>query len=162
MELSTSTIIEQLIYSVCGKQVMLDFHLAEVYQVETKRLNEQVKRNSNRFPEAFMFQLTESKWEKLQSQITSAKRRTLPYVFTEQAVAAVSGVIKNEKEDEVSVAIARAFVAMRNFLLNNTSVFQRLDQVELKQHKTDEKQEQIFEAFSLLKNNYSHLTYPLR
>lgn len=160
MELSTSTIIEQLIYSVCGKQVMLDFHLAEVYQVETKRLNEQVKRNSNRFPEAFMFQLTESKWEKLQSQITSAKRRTLPYVFTEQAVAAVSGVIKNEKADEVSVA--RAFVAMRNFLLNVASVFQRLDQVELKQHKTDEKLEQIFEAFSLLKNNYSHLTYPLR
>lgn len=72
MELSKSTIIEQLIYSVRGKQVMLDFHLAEVYVVETKRLNEQVKRNANRFPKAFMFQLVESEWENLKSQFASS------------------------------------------------------------------------------------------
>lgn len=105
MELSKSTIIEQLIYNVRGKQVMLDFHLSEVYVVETKRLNEQVKRNANRFPEAFMFQLDESEWENLQSQFATSSdqsqiatssqkhRSKLPYVFTEQNVAMLSAVL---------------------------------------------------------------------
>lgn len=138
MELIQQEHRQEKIFTIRSFQVMLDKALASFYGVKPIGLREQVKRNPNRFPDDFVF------------------------VLTEQAVAAVSGVIKNEKADEVSVAIARAFVAMRNFLFNNTSVFQRLDQVELKQHKTDEKLEQIFEAFSLLKNNYSHLTYPLR
>lgn len=136
MELIQQEHRQEKIFTIRSFQVMLDKALASFYGVKPIGLREQVKRNPNRFPDDFVF------------------------VLTEQAVTAVSGVIKNEKADEVSVA--RAFVAMRNFLLNNTSVFQHLDQVEIKQHKTDEKLEQIFEAFSLLKNNYSHLTYPLR
>ena len=100
MELTNQTNIESLIFTVRGQQVMLDFHLAAIYQVETKRLNEQVKRNIKRFPEAFMFQLSSGEWESLQSQIATttkpgnlqsqnatAKRRTLPYVFSEQGVS---------------------------------------------------------------------------
>ena len=138
MELIQQDHRQEKIFTIRGFQVMLDKALASFYGVKPIGLREQVKRNPNRFPDDFVF------------------------VLTEQAVTAVSGVIKNEKADEVSVAIARTFVAMRNFLLNIASVFQRLDQVVLKQHKTDEKLEQIFKAFSLLKNNYSHLTYSLR
>lgn len=76
--------IENRIFTTRGLQLMVDYHLAELFNVETKRLNEQVKRNSKRFPIAFMFQLSLSEWENLQSQIATAKRRTLPYVFTKQ------------------------------------------------------------------------------
>lgn len=85
-----SALIENRIFAVRGEQVMIDFHLAELYQVETKRLNEQVKRNYKRFPLSFMFQISETEWGVLQSQTATAKRRTLPYVFTEQGVSMLS------------------------------------------------------------------------
>jgi ORF6N domain len=151
--------IESLIFSVRGMQVMLDFHLAGLFGTETKRLNEQVKRNEKRFPDSFMLQLTAKEWEDLQSQIATtnpnpvlqsqfatAKRRTLPYAFTEQGVAMLSAVLNSDVAIEASIIIMQAFVAMRKFLLNNASVFQRLDQVELRQLKTDERVEQIFKA----------------
>ena len=129
---------------------MLDKDLASFYGVKPIRLREQVKRNPNRFPDDFVFVLSEKEVDYMVSQNAIPSKQSLggslPLVFTEQGVAAVSGVIKNEKADEVSVAIARAFVAMRKFLLNNASIFQRLDQVELKQLKTDEMLEQIFKA----------------
>ncbi len=104
----SSVLIENKIFTFRSEQVMLDFHLAELYQVETKRLNEQVKRNSNRFPEAFMFQLSKYEWDKLQSQIaTSSKlkslsvttskhggRRTNPYIFAKQRIASLSGILE--------------------------------------------------------------------
>lgn len=121
MELVKADIIEQLIFSVGGKQVMLDFHLAELYEVETKRLNEQVKRNANRFPETFMFQLNQKEWDNLESQfattnipdvlrsqIATAKRRTLPYVFTEQGVAMLSAVLKSDTAVAASIQIMDA------------------------------------------------------
>ncbi len=133
-----------------GDQVMLDKDLASFYGVKPIRLREQVKRNPNRFPEDFVYQLDEDEVEYLVSQNAIPSKQklggSLPLVFTEQGVAAVSGVLKSDKADEVSVAIARAFVTMRKFLQDNASVFQRLDQVELKQLKTDEKIEQIFKA----------------
>ncbi len=95
-ELKISTrLIESQIFTVRGEQVMLDFHLAELYQVETKRLNEQVKRNVKRFPTSFMFQLTENEWTVLRSQLATAKRRTLPYFCTEQGVSILSAVLNS-------------------------------------------------------------------
>lgn len=157
--------IENRIFTIRGLQVMLDAHLAELYNVETKRLNEQVKRNSERFPESFMFQLTKQEWDFLQSQNAATtsgsvlrsqnatlenKRgrhsKYLPYVFTEQGVAMLSAVLRSDIAVQVSIQIMQAFVNMRKFLLNNASVFQRLERIELKQIQTDEKFEKIFKA----------------
>lgn len=158
MESIKNQAIEQLIFSVRGDQVMLDFHLAPIYGVETKRLNEQVKRNSKRFPETFMYPLSQNEWDALQSQIaatsnqsqiatSSQKHRTkLPYAFTEQGVSMLSAVLNSDEAINASIQIMQAFVKMRKFLLNNASVFQRLDQLEIKQLKTDEKLELVFKA----------------
>lgn len=129
---------------------MLDSDLAILYQTETKFINRAVKRNPLRFPAEFMFQLTEKEWTDLKYQIgTSSEhggRRTLPFVFSEQGVTMLSAVLNTEVAINASIQIIQAFVAMRKFLLHNASVFQRLDQVELKQLKTDEKLEQLFKA----------------
>lgn len=150
MELIQIEKIHRKIFTLRGVQIMLDKDLASFYGVKPIRLREQVKRNPNRFPLDFVFQLDESEVEYMVSQNAIPSRQSLggalPLAFTEQGVAAVSGVVKSEKADEVSVALARAFVAMRKFLLHNASVFQRLDQVELKLLKTDERLEQIFKA----------------
>jgi len=141
--------IENQIFSVRGVQVMIDFHLAELYQVETKRLNEQVKRNKNRFPEHFMFQLNSEEWFSLQSQIatTSQKHRsTLPYVFTEQGVAMLSAVLNGDTAVNISIQIMSAFVNMRHFLLENTLLNHRLDKIELKLVENDHRFEQVFKA----------------
>lgn len=142
--------IQSQIFSVRGYQVMLDSDLATLYQTETKFINRAVKRNPLRFPEEFMFQLTENEWADLKYQIGTSSdhggRRTLPFVFSEQGVTMLSAVLNTEVAINTSIQIIQAFVAMRKFLLNNALVFQRLDQVELKQLKTDEKLEQILKA----------------
>ena len=136
--------IQNLIYTIRGKQVMVDSDLATLYQVTTKRLNEQVRRNKNRFPSEFMFRLTAEEYEYLRSQnATSSEdnahggRRYMPYVFTEQGIAMLSAVLKSDIAVEVSVKIMNSFVEMRNFLLSNREMFARLDRVELKQSETD-------------------------
>jgi len=151
--------VENLIFYNRDKHVMLDFHLASIYAVETKRLNEQVKRNSERFPQDFMFQLTEEEWEELQSQITNmtdnqnlrsqiatAKRRSLPFVFTEQGVAMLSAVLRSDVAIQVSIEIMNAFITMRQQLNSNQLLIKRIDSVELKQLESDQKFEQIFKA----------------
>ncbi|MGY6521319.1 MAG: ORF6N domain-containing protein [Mongoliitalea sp.] len=153
MELSQLD-IENRIYTLRNIQVMLDSDLAVLYQTETKFINRAVKRNPHRFPETFAFQLNHEEWEALRFQIGTLNdqsgrgqhRKYLPWVFTEQGVAMLSAVLNSERAISSSVQIMQAFVAMRKFLLNNASVFQRLVQVELKQLKTDEKVEQIFKA----------------
>ena len=90
MDLIKHEYIENNIFTIRGMQVMIDYHLAELYGVETKRLNEQVKRNAKRFPEDFMFLLTSEEWTNLQSQIATAKKRTLPYAFTKLGVYMLS------------------------------------------------------------------------
>jgi hypothetical protein len=159
MEFTSSQHIENIIFTLRGEQVMIDFHLADIYGVETKRLNEQVKRNPLRFPKTFMFQITTEEWESLrsqfataeqnsllQSQIATSKRRTLPYVFTEQGVAMLSAVLNSDIAIEASIKIMQAFINMRKFLLQNATVFQRLNQLEIKQLQTDEKIERVFKA----------------
>jgi len=150
MQLVTTKIIEGKIFTVRDVQAILDKDLAHFYEVKPIRLREQVKRNPKRFPSDFVFQLTEDEVDSLVSQNAIPSKQSLggylPYVFTEQGVAAVSGVLKSDKAAEVSIAIVRAFVAMRKFLINNASVFQRLDRLELKQLQSDEKFERIFKA----------------
>ena len=140
--------IESKIYTVRGMQVMIDEDLAGLYGVETRVLNQAVKRNIERFPQSFCFQLTESSLENLKSQIVTSSwggRRTLPYVFTEQGVAMLSAVLKSERAVKMSIQIMNAFVAMRRFLSTNAQVFQRLDSLEIKQIETDKKMNQVFD-----------------
>ena len=151
--------IENRIFTIRAVQVMLDYHLAELFIVETKRLNEQVKRNTKRFPLSFMFQLTLSEWDKLQSQIATteisddlrsqiatAKRRTLPFVFTEQGVAMLSAILNSDTAINVSIQIMDAFVKMRQIVLQNSLINLRLDKIEIKQLDNKQKFEQVFKA----------------
>lgn len=118
-------IIESKIFTIRGQQVMLDRDLAELYQVTTKRLNEQVKRNIQKFPSDFMFQLTEDEWESLRSQIATLNtkrgqhRKYLPYVFTEIGCNTVSGILNSDVANARSIFIHRAFVAMKNQIFSN-------------------------------------------
>ena len=160
---STGYDIKNMIYVVRNQQVMIDSDLAVLYQVETKRLNEAVKRNILRFPEEFRFQLTEEETQSLRSQFATSNsrdedngkkggRRYLPYVFTEQGIAMLSAVLRSDAAIQVSINIMNAFVEMRRFIANNTLLFERISNVELKQleyqKQTDEKLEQIFEYIS--------------
>lgn len=144
--------IESRIFTIRGTQVMLDSHLAELYSVETGRLNEQVKRNIGRFPKDFMFQLTEIEYESLRSQFAILKstrgqhRKYLPYVFTEQGVAMLSAVLRSETAISVSIQIMQAFVHMRKFIAGNASLFNRLENVERKQVEAEGKFTEIFDA----------------
>ena len=124
--------IQTRIFMIRGVQVMLDRDLAVLYKVETSQLNRQVKRNIGRFPEDFMFQLTKEEWEDLKCQlgisnVRGGDRRALPYVFTEQGVSQLSGVLHNDLAEEISVKIMRAFVAMRRFITANAGLFQRIE-----------------------------------
>lgn len=152
--------IQNLIYEIRGHKVMLDKDLATLYGVETKVLNQAVKRNIERFPEDFMFQLTQNEWEvvRVRSQIvTSPKgggRQYLPYVFTEQGVSMLSSVLKSKQAIIVNVQIMRTFVKMRQFALENKDLSERLTMVEkyLMQYSKDNNAEidKINEAINYL------------
>ena len=125
-QLPVESKVESLIRVIRGQQVMLDRDLAELYGVETRRLNEQVKRNIERFPEDFMFQLTSNEFDNLKSQIAISSWggvRKLPYAFTEQGVAMLSGVLKSSTAVEANIRIMRAFVSMRHFMVNNVAFY---------------------------------------
>ena len=142
--------VENRIFTIRGVQVMIDRDLAEMYSVETKRLNEQVKRNLERFPISFRFQLTENEKTELVAncdRFDNLKHATVnPYAFTEQGVAMLSAVLRSETAVKVSIQIMTAFVEMRKVLQSNAALFQRLDKVELRQMEADQKFEQIFKA----------------
>ena len=144
--------IQHRIYTIRGLQVMLDRDLAEMYGVKAIRLREQVKRNSKRFPADFMFQLTDNEADELVSQnaIPSKKQLggSLPYAFTEQGVANLSGVLNSDQAIEVNISIMRAFVEMRKFILNNAQLFQRIGYIEQKQIETDKRIDQILDALN--------------
>ena len=141
--------IQSRIHTLRGVQVMLDMDLAALYMVETRILNQAVKRNRERFPGRFCFQLSDGEFEILKSQIVMSSwggRRTNPYAFTEQGVAMLSAVLKSDVAIEISVKIIDAFVAMRRFIFANAQVFQRLDTLEIKQLETDEKIDHVLNA----------------
>jgi len=142
--------IQNLIFTIRGIQTMIDRDLAELYGVEVKRLNEQVKRNIGRFPAEFRFQLDNTEKEELVAncdRFEKLKHSSVnPYAFTEQGVAMLSAVLRSETAVKVSIQIMQAFVQMKKFISVNAGIFQRLDKVERKQIETDQKFEQIFKA----------------
>ena len=152
--LSEQIDIQSMIKTVRGQQVMLDRDLATLYGVENRVLNQAVKRNSERFPEDFMFQLNKAEEDNLKSQnVTSSwgGRRKLPYAFTEQGIAMLSSVLRSPMAVDVNIRIMRAFVAMRRFIISNAQLFQRLEtieyhQLEMKQHQeqTDKRIDEVF------------------
>lgn len=144
--------IQDKIFTVRGVQIMLDEDLARLYGVETKIFNQAVKRNSERFPEKFRFQLTEDEYASLKAQIATSSlddslrsqfvtlessrgkhRKYLPYVFTEQGVAMLSAVLRSQTAIEVSIKIINSFVSMRRFISQNASIFQKIDAIEKRQ-----------------------------
>lgn len=154
--------LQRKIYFIRGLHVMLDRDLAELYAVKTIRLREQIKRNSKRFPEDFTFQLSDDEVEYLVSQNAIPSRKhlggTLPYVFTEQGVAGISGVLTSDRAIAVNISIMRTFVEMRSFLAANGGLFQRLESLEKRQivHeiKTTEQFEKVFDALGTKNPNY--------
>lgn len=138
-----SASIENRILSIRGKHVMIDRDLAEIYGVETKALNQAVRRNIERFPVNFRFQISDVEKDELVTNCDRFEKlkhsSTNPYAFTEQGVAMLSAVLKSDIAIQTSIRIIEAFVAMRTFLVNNASIFQRIERIELKQLKTDEK-----------------------
>ena len=146
--------ISRLIYTIRNQQVMLASDLAMLYQVETRVLNQAVKRNQKRFPERYCFQLTKEEAENLTSQFVMSSsahggRRVPPYAFTEQGIAMLSAVLRSNVAIDVSIRIMDAFVEMRHFIAGNAHLFERIERVELKQltyqKETDEKFEQVFD-----------------
>ena len=151
--------IQNLIYEIRGRKVMLDSDLAKLYGVETFNLNKAVKRNLSRFPKDFMFQLTKDEYDSLifQIGISNSKRggrRFMPYVFTEQGVAMLSSVLQSEQAISINIQIMRTFVQMKQFALENkdlTKRFQELEQYFINYCKDNEKdKQQIYEAIDLL------------
>lgn len=153
-QLSETIDIQPMIKVIRGQQVMLDSDLSALYGVETRRLNEQVKRNIERFPDDFMFQLRKEELDNLMSQNATSSwggTRKLPYAFTEQGIAMLSSVLKSQTAVEVNIRIMRAFIAMRRFIATNAQLFQRLEtieyhQLEMKQHQevTDRRIDEVF------------------
>lgn len=156
-------VIARRIYLIRGQKVMLDFDLAELYEVPTRVLNQAVRRNLSRFPEDFMFQLAKEEAESLRSQIVISKeglrsqsvtleegrggRRYLPYAFTEQGIAMLSSVLKSERAVEVNIAIMRTFVQLRRMLLSNEELNRKIGSLE---QKYDENFRVVFAALRKL------------
>jgi hypothetical protein len=141
------------IYFIRGHKVMTDTDLAVLYRVPTKVFNQAVRRNSERFPVDFMFQLTPEESENLRSQIVTSSwggRRYLPLVFTEQGVAMLSSVLKSERAIQVNIAIMRAFVKLREVLATHKELAQRLQQLEGKYNKHESQIREVFEAIRAL------------
>lgn len=140
--------VENKIIVLRDTQVILDRDIAELYGIETKRLNEQVRRNASRFPDDFMFQLTREEFVHLRSQNATtnwSKRRSLPFAFTELGVSMLSSVLASEVAIQANVQIMRAFAAMRRFLVSNAQVFQRLENLEYKLIATNHKVEKLYD-----------------
>ena len=147
MELET---IKNKIYEIRGQQVMLDFDLAELYQVSTSALNQSVKRNAKRFPPDFMFQITQEEFDSLKSQIVTSSwggTRKLPNAFTEQGLAMLSGVLNSDTAIDMNIRVMRAFVSMRAFLLNG-NIAAELNQLHCRVKKLERTSDETLEAIN--------------
>jgi hypothetical protein len=169
--------IQNRIYEIRGERVMLDFDLAVLYEVETKVLNQAVKRNIKRFPEDFMFQLTSKEWESIRSQIVTGYEeinssqivmtnspnlksqivtsswggtRKMPYAFTEQGVAMLSGVLKSDKAIDMNIAIMRAFVDVRKIVLKQSSINEQLTEIKERIGEHDVQLNELYDAMENL------------
>ena len=169
--------IESKIYTIRDERVMLDFDLASLYEVETKALNQAVKRNIMRFPDDFMFQLTSKEWENIRSQIVTGYEeinssqivmtnnpnlksqivtsswggtRKMPYAFTEQGIAMLSGVLKSEKAINMNIAIMRAFVDIRRILLKQSNINEHLIEIKERIGEHDVQLNELYDAMDNL------------
>jgi len=152
------------IYLVRNHKVMLDIDLAELYNVETGRLNEQVKRNLDRFPVDFMFQLTNKEWESLRSQIAISKkgrggRRYTPFVFTEHGVLMLSSVLNSKRAIQVNIQIMRIYTKLKGMLLTHKDILLKLEKLERKTNKHDGNFKTVFD---FLKELLKPRTKPMR
>lgn len=158
-----TTLIHNKIFSIRGQKVMLDFDLAMLYEVETKRLNEQVKRNNTRFPEDFMFQLTRKEWLNLKSQNATSSwggTRKLPYTFTEHGVTMLASVLKSDTAIAVNLAIVRAFIAMRTMALTFEELSEKIISME---DKYDMQFLEVYAALNkLITENNKQITWEER
>lgn len=145
--------IKNLIYTIRGKQVMLDSDVAMLYNYETKNINKAMKRNIDRFPRDFCFQLTETEFQNLRFQFGTLNRKVnkgevtrkyLPYVYTEQGISMLAGILKNDIAIQVSISIIRAFIEMRKFIVSNGQIFERLTNIEYKLLEHDKKFDEVF------------------
>lgn len=148
-------IIQNKIFLLRNKRIILDKDIARMYGVSTSRLNEQVKRNLKRFPDDFMFQLSKEEFNTLISQIATSKikrggTRKLPYAFTEQGVAMLSSVLKSERAISVNIQIVRVFVKLREILSTHIELANKLKELELKIESHDEQITTLFEAINQL------------
>ena len=154
MESIPIEIIEKKIYLIRNQKVMLSVDLAELYGVETRALNQAVKRNIERFPEDFMFQLNDSEFQNLKSQIVTSSwggmRRANPYAFTEQGIAMLSSVLKSDRAIKVNIEIMRTFVKIRKIILQNKDLADKLAQLEIKTEKHDKDIKAIIDAIRQL------------
>jgi hypothetical protein len=142
--------LAKLVFLIRGEKVLLDADLADLYGVATKGLNQAVKRNLDRFPEDFMFQLTPEEWGDMRSQIVTSSRRKLsavPYAFTEQGVAMLSSVLRSQRAVEVNIAIMRTFVQLRRLMDSNRDLRLRIEAMET---RYDEQFSQVFDAIKQL------------
>lgn len=151
----SSKLIDHQIFLIRGQKVMLDFHLAELYGVETKTLNKAVSRNLNRFPEDFTFQLTSEEWNSLRFQFGTSKsgrggRRYLPFAFTEHGTIMLASVLNSQRAVEASVYVVRAFVRLREVLTSHKDLAQKLKELESKFEGHDEQIKDIIEAINQL------------
>jgi hypothetical protein len=158
--------IESKIYTIRDERVMLDFDLASLYEVETKVLNQAVKRNVKRFPDDFMFQLTSTEWRNIQSQIVTiydesnlksqivtsswGGTRKMPYAFTEQGIAMLSGILKSDKAINMNIAIMRAFVAIRKIFIEPHDDNDRLKEIKERIEEHDIQLNQLYDAMDNL------------
>ncbi|MFV0604708.1 MAG: ORF6N domain-containing protein [Niabella sp.] len=145
--------IQNRIYELRGERIMLDFDLAALYEVETRIFNQAVKRNIKRFPEDFMFRLTKKEWSDMRSQIVMTSKRpltALPYAFTEQGVAMLSGVLNSDRAIQMNIAIMRAFVEIRKILLLQNDVTEQLKLLKDRVSGHDIQLNQIYDALENL------------
>ncbi|MEX1133155.1 MAG: ORF6N domain-containing protein [Flavobacteriales bacterium] len=150
IKLVPEAVIASRIYLIRGERVMLDTDLATMYNVKTYRLNEAVKRNLERFPEDFMFQLTKEEWENLTSQFAMSRswggRRTPPYAFTEHGVLMLSSVLNSARAIATNIAIMRVFVRMNRLMMNDRELLLRMELIEGRQEQYDATLNELFEA----------------
>jgi len=144
-------VVVSKIHHIRGLNVMLDDDLAELYQVDTKRLNEQVKRNPDRFPKDFMFQLSVKEWSVLRSQIATSKkhhggRRYMPFVFTEYGVLMLSSILNSERAIQVNIQIVRIYARLRKVLADHKDVLKQLNRLERKMTQHDDSLKTIFDC----------------
>lgn len=152
-------LVQNLIHEIRGQRVMLDFDLARLYQVETRVLNQSVRRNLNRFPPDFMFQLTEEEWFMMSSQIVMTSKRpksAIPLAFTEQGVAMLSGLLKSDVAVAANIAIMRAFVQVREYLLAASSVSAELRELRARVDLLAVQQEENLAAVNDLSEDVRH------